>query len=188
MSSISRVRTVFTGVAGTPWYSNMYFAWVSGQTQNHIDIVEDFWTALIGQIHTDVTGTVEGQVPVIEDSTGAITAMETGTPKTINFTGANDMLPPATQMVLNLTTGQYLGGRQLRGKIFIPGLIRTAANADGSPNSGFTGVQETALQDLIAASSSPGPLRVYSPTYHDSLVVDGGYAMNRFAVMRSRRD
>ena len=188
MTSISRVRTVFTGVAGTPWYSNMYFTWVSGQTQAHIDLVEAFWTFLVGQIDTNVTATIESDVPVINDATGDITSVESGTAQFVNFTGGGNVLPQATQMLLNLNTGVYVGGRQLRGKVYIPGLIETAADADGLPNSGFQTAQVTAAVNLISGSVTPGAWRVFSPTHGTSAAIQGVSAMSNFAVLRSRRD
>lgn len=179
---------MFTGVAGTPWYNNLYFTWVSGQAQNLVDNVDAFWTDLAAQIKSTISATIEGSVAVINDATGDITSVESVTPGAVTFTGSGDMLPPATQMMLNLFTGTYISGRQLRGKVFLPGMIETACDSDGSPNAGFTGAQETAMEDLIAASSSPGPLRVFSPTHLTSAVVQGTQAMSRFAVLRSRRD
>jgi len=46
MTDLRRIRTVFTGVAGTPWYSNLYFTWVSGTeatalAEVDIDLVDE---------------------------------------------------------------------------------------------------------------------------------------------------
>lgn len=188
MTTLSRVRTVFTGVAGTPWYSNLYFTWVTGEAQNLVDAVDDFWTVIIGQINGAVTGTVEGSVAQINDATGDITSVESVTPGTIDFTGSGAVLPPANQTVINLHTGTYVAGREIRGKIFVPGLIAAASATDGSPSSGFLVAQKGAADALVAATSSAGPLRVYSPTHATSAVVTATSSMSQFAVMRSRRD
>jgi len=188
MATLDRVRTIFTGVAGTPWYSNMYFDGSGTNEVAHVDMVRDFWTAIAGQINTLVTGTVQGDVAKVDSVTGNITGIVGVTPEVVDFTGAGDVLSPALQTCLNLLTGVFVAGRQLRGKVFVPGLTEAINSPDGTPASGFLDAQVAAMEALITASNTAGNLQVWSPTHgvaHDVVNVS---AKTTFAVMRSRRD
>src|SRR3982750_3658664 len=54
--SIQRVRTIFPGVAGSPWYSNLYF---TGETQTLADAAtaatRAFWDSVKGYISTGIS-------------------------------------------------------------------------------------------------------------------------------------
>jgi len=188
MTDLRRIRTVFTGVAGTPWYCNMYFTWVSSTEQAALDAVGDFWTAIISHINDAVTGTVEGDIPVVDDATGNIINMESATPETINFSGAGGITPPASQGLINTLTDTFIGGRRLRGKVYLPGIITGALGTNGAVAPANATIWNNAMAALVAASASPGPLRVYSPTHATSAVVTAHNVKSQFAVLRSRRD
>jgi len=179
---------VFTGVAGTPWYSNLYFTWVSGTEATALAEVGDFWTEVLNGIGTAVSGVVEGDIPVIDDATGNIQFMESTADESLNFTGSGNVLPPANQGLINALTDTFLNGRRLRGKVFVPGLVSSAANADGTVATIYRTLFATMGTNLIAATSSPGPWRIYSPTHGTSAVVSSVSSPASFAVMRSRRD
>ena len=46
MATLARVRTIFTGPAGSPWYSNLYFDAATGTAQNAADAAAPFWGAV----------------------------------------------------------------------------------------------------------------------------------------------
>jgi hypothetical protein len=188
MATIRRVRTVFTGVAGTPWYSNMYFATSGGTAADSVANVDAFWTTLAAQINTAVTGTVEGDVAIIESTTGEITSVESVTDGTIDFTGSGNVLPPANQGMINLNTNTYAGGRQIRGKLYIPGLVVGAQNSDGTVAAAYYGAWVSVAGALKTSASTTGVWVVYSPTHHMHAAIESVTPKTTFAVMRSRRD
>lgn len=188
MAILRRVRSVATGVAGTPWYTNLYFTWVTGTTQAHIDVVRDWWTNLAGSLDNSVLWTVEGDCSLVDDTTGQVTGIESATARTVNGTSATAALPPATQILLNTFTSTFVGGRQLRGKIYVPGLVASTSDANGAPVAATKTLVLAQGNLLISASSTPGPLRVWSKKNGMSAVVNAVSTPSKFAVLRSRRD
>lgn len=187
MAVIRRIRTVFSGVAGSPWYNNMYFTRVIGTEDAAITAVADFWNDFDPYVAAEVDWEVLPQIDLLDDATGMLTGVDVGTGVSGSGASANPFLPYATQLCINTNTNSFHGGRQLRGKVFVPGLT-TNANDEGNPATALLTAANTAIGDLIATTSSTGPLRVYSPTYHLSEVVENGGTMTQFAVLRSRRD
>lgn len=186
--NLRRVRSVATGVAGTPWYSNMYFTWVTGTAQAHVDLVRDFWTNCAASLDNSVTWTIEGDCAVVDDATNTIVGIDSVTSRTVTGSSSTSALPPATQALLNTLTGTFIGGRQLRGKVFVPGWVTSVSDGLGAPNASLRTLLVTQGGVLISGSSSPGPWRVLSKQYGTSAVINAVSSPSKFAVMRSRRD
>lgn len=177
-----------TGVAGTPWYSNTYHTLVGGSGQGVVDAVRDFWTNLAPSIDNAITVTVEGDTALVDDVSGAITGIDSVVARTLAGSSVANALPPATQGILHTFTGTFVGGRQLRGKIFIPGLVVTVADSIGAPTAALKTALLTQGALLVANTSGPGPLRVWSRTNGISAVVNSVTTPSKFGVLRSRRD
>lgn len=188
MTSIRRVRTVFSGVAGTPWYSNFYFTLVNGTVQDHLDLVGAFWGAVDARIIPDVTWETESDVAVIDDATGQLTGIETGTGPSGVGSQAGIMLPASNQALVHWLTGSFLNGRQLRGRCFIPGLTETDNDAGGTLSATAQSVIQAAADALVTNSATPGPLRVFSKSGFTSATVSSADVPTKWAVLRSRRD
>jgi len=188
MAILLRVRTVFTGVPGTPWYSNLYFDDVAGSPDPHIDLVRDFWTAFQAVMKSNTTATIEGDCAQIEDSTGAVVGIRSGTALTVVGASASAPLPPANQCVLHEFTSLFVGGRQLRGKTFVPGIIATQSDALGAPLAGLKTIALGAGNALITASNPIGNWKVWSKKNGVSSDVTAVSTPSKFGVLRSRRD
>lgn len=127
-----RVRTVFTGVAGTPWYSNIFYDAAAGyQGPDASAAVNAFWTSLRPLISNLITIDVEDQVAVIEPATGQITDYQTAVRAPYNGTLNEGIAPAASQGLITLRTGVYRSGRPVIGKCFVPGLGRTQYDVYG---------------------------------------------------------
>ena len=178
-----RVRTVFSGVAGSPYYSNLFFLNSGVSLQTQIDAVAQFWNDMDLLITSDCTWTVEAQAAVIESTTGLLVDVEQGT--AVNGAGgaAGASLPSATQLCINWHTGLFVSGRELRGKTFVPSLS-TTVNSDGVPIASAISTAEAAGTALSQGSD----LIVFSRTHFAQEFVTGVAVMNQFAVLRSRRD
>lgn len=179
---------MFSGVAGTPWYSNMYFTWVTGTEQDALDAVAAFWGAVDANMGLAVDWATEDDIAVIDDATGQITAIEVGSGGSGTGGAAQDLLPLQTQGLIHLLTGSFLNGRQVRGRCFVPGLTENANDGSGLMLAATQTSIQTAIDALIAASSTPGPLRVFSRKNLTSLVVESATVPTKWSVLRSRRD
>lgn len=185
MANLARIRTIFTGVAGTPWYSNFYFEIGTIGGIDYIQPVDDFWTTIAPQITNLVDWEVQAEVVTIDDATGDIIFAEAGTAQTGGGTAVVEPLPYSNQAVLLWNTGEFVGGRQIRGKTFIPGLTQ-GANDNGSVITATRTVIQAAATELI--SDGNGSMRVYSPTNATSAVIQSSNVSTVWGSLRSRRD
>lgn len=188
MSLMRRVRTVTTGVGGTPWYSNLYFENGPGTIQSHIDAVRDFWTALAPLIKNNVSMVVEGDVAIVESTTNDIVGVSSATSRTIAGSNTGAALPPANQIVVNWLTGTFSGGRQIRGKTFVFNIAASQADSAGGVSVTARGSVITAAQALVTASVTPGKLLVFSRSLGTVAIVQTPAVGIKFGVLRSRRD
>lgn len=181
-----RVRTVFTGATGSPWVNTLYFDEPAGTAQAAANAAAVFWQAVDSVMHTSIAWSTEADVVQVNEQTG----LATGVISTEQSSGAGatgtDMLPPATQALVRLLTGVFNDGRQVRGRIFIPGLTE-AANTSGGNVEGTTALTiRTAAEALIEDTGSE--LLVWSRSAGNSFNVTGVSLWSQFAVLRSRRD
>lgn len=197
MATLARVRTIFTGVAGTPWYSNQYFnATGAGiPIQPMVDAVNDFWTALRASIQSAVTWQVQGEVALIEDTTGNLVGLENVTGLGNTGSAADDALPWQTQLLIRLNTSNFIHSRRLRGHIYVPALGE-GNNTAGVPSSALRAAADAAAEALIADVEAP--LVVYSRKFAGTpnnparvgsfASVDSAEVATKWSVLRSRRD
>jgi hypothetical protein len=200
MAKLARVRTIFTGVAGTPWYSNLYFHNddATDTSTGCVAAVNAFWLAMRASIQSSVTWVVSGEVAQIESTTGTLVGISNVTALGNTGSAADDALPWQTQALIRLNTDTFINGRRLRGKIFFPGLGE-GNNTLGVPSSALRGALDTATEALIADSASG--LVVWSrpfvpPADRPDLVArQGSFAFaqsadvsTKWSVLRSRRD
>jgi len=201
MALLARVRTVFLGVAGTPYYNNLYFAPGGGVIQPAAAhaLVTTFWTSAMADLDNNMTATVEGEVPILEDTTGAIQTVETVGQSNINVTGQADPLPFTTQGLARLTTTSFVAGRRVRGRIFIPGQCEIN-NAIGVP--GATYITSIDADLNLLAGDGDAPLAIWARPFPgdpdhvppkparlgSTHVVSDTSLWTQWATMRSRRD
>lgn len=181
-----RVRTVFRGVAGTPWYSNLFFDDQDpGGAQGAIDAVAAFWGALAPVIAGAITWRVEPEVFAISPGTGEIENVFTETAATGAGNASGEALPYANQGLIRTDTGAYVGGRRLRGRIFIPGPTETFSQ-NGVPSASYLELLNDAPDVLIGSETATWVL--YSRKNFIQSPIVGATAAGYWAVLRSRRD
>ena len=201
MGTIQRVRTVFTGVAGSPYYNNIYFdsAGTLADAQAAVDRVDAAWTTITSIMNIALLGAVEAEVPQINDENGEITGVFATTGGVVDPTNAGEPLPWATQGLVRLLTNSFVEGRRVRGRIFIPGLGEAASDA-GVPNANTI----TSLNNLgttLISGGAPHPVIWSRPIEADpdavppvegrlgsSHLVTLASTWNKWSVLRSRRD
>lgn len=194
--NMNRVRTSFSGVSGTPYLATHYFAGPNDAVtaQQCVDAVRDFWAAFKPSLQFNLTWTVLGQVDVITDTTGALVSSNTVTPRSDAATGTGDMLPPATQALVQWSTNNVYLGRRVRGRTFIPAPLETVSNSSGAPTNTLLTNAPTAVTAILGAVpdfvvwSQPRTTGPHAGQPGQAVVVSGGALWSKFAVLRSRRD
>ena len=201
MPDIARVRTVFTGVAGSPFYNNLYFGTIADviNPQACVDAVDVAWTTLTSIMRIDLIGAIEAEVPIIEDTTGEIQSVVSTTGGVVDPTSAAEPLPTASQGLVRISTNTFLNGRRLRGRIFVPGLTE-ASQSTGVPNAST--ITSLAAMGMSLINDANTNLVIYrrprpeeDPPNPNKPARDGASASavsatgwGQFAVLRSRRD
>jgi len=187
MTIMNRVRTVWAGVAGAPYYSNLYFTddATLGTAQDAIDAVDQMWTSIAGSLSNSLTWTVEGTVARINDVDGALVGQWAAVQNLGSGTTAGDLIPRQAQGLIRWLTPNVVGGRVLKGRTFVPGFLEAGNDAAGNPTAAIVSGLTTVPQALIADAGNE--LRVWSRTHGVSHVVTGASGATFWATLRSRR-
>lgn len=184
---LNRVRVVWTGVGGSPAYTNFY-------TNNGLVTASNAQSAVIAwcnSIKTTITNAatmnIEGDVALIDSVTDSITGVTSVGSSSVVGTVSTGRVPGAVQIVVRRLTGSYAGGRQIRGRLYIPyaGAGVIAATGVVSPTT-VTNVNAamTAYKGALIAGADV----VYSRVNKTGYAVTSDVVWNEFGVMRSRRD
>lgn len=177
---------IWTGVAGSPAYTNLYAVAAGPSVGALLSNVNALCTGLAPQIANAVTMTVEGDVAQIDTATRQIVGVTSGTTTTVAGSGSG-VVPLADQILVRFLTGAYIGGRQVRGRLYIPYARSAAVN---SATGLVASAVSTPIQTAIGAYlTSVGPAAVvYSPKNGTAVSISSANVWNQFAVQRSRRD
>jgi len=184
VTTLYRVQTLFAGIGSGSGLGTMYFIKSGALTaQDAADAVGTFWSNIRGLQSTLVSEQVIQAVDEIDSASGQVTGSNTVSSTAYTGTLSDNPLPWATQLNIRWTTGFYVGGRQLIGKTYIPGLTEATCNA-----SWVSGTLTAALGNATALIADPDcELAVYSPTYGLGQIVTGSFINSTPAVLRSRR-
>ena len=183
---IYRVRTAWTGGPGGNELTTFWFSQSSPFTaQDAVNAAATFWSGgLASSISNAYTWTVEGEVAVVDPGTGQITTIESATGDSGNGGSSSEQLPPMTQALVRWRTGIWLGGRQLLGRTFIPGLTEPAndnGNLAGDVRDDIINAAVTMLDDSAASFG------VYSPKNLTWRAATSSAVNTGFAFLNSRR-
>lgn len=182
-----RTTIVSTGMPGSPYYTVLH--WSGGDATAaagaRTAAFEGF-TVLEPLIANDLTISFDGTVYEVDEATGQIVNAFSGTGWSIVGDNTAEIAPPATQGLITHKSAQFVAGRRLVGKIFVPGLTEGAWVAGGLPAS-VTDVLVLA-GEAFRDTSAAAELGIYSRTrnvFAPSATIE---APARGAVLRSRRD
>lgn len=198
--TIARVRTVFTGLAGTPWLGTAYFdSPALTDHQDLVDAVGTWWSVADGFMTGDVDWSTEAEVVELDEVTGEATGIFSTTPASGTGVQGGDNSPTLLQALARFRTGSFVDGREVRGRWFIPGLAESQLS-NGVLLAATVTTLSTAAQafvDTIGVS----PVVWQRPRLADPLAeppIDArpgsahpmitGSVTNRFSPLRSRRD
>lgn len=188
MATVGRMRTVWTGVAGSPYYTNLHFLTnaVGNGLQDAAQAWADFLQAHTTNFVSDLTPVIEPDIPLIDTNTNTMIGSATVAPPAITTAGGGEALPRFTQLLIRLETGTIVAGRRLRGRIFLPGMQETLNTTQGVPSGTLIASINASLVTLLQQVDAP--LAVYGPTHFAYAEVNSATAWTQWAVLRSRRD
>lgn len=201
MAKIARVKMRWQGFIGSPGYSIFHFRDFAGadpitsDAEACIDKVDAFAEAIKSKLPNVASLQVQSDVEVLEDTTGELQYILTGTPAAAHAGGGAFGSPyaAATGAVISWRTDAVVRGRRLRGRTFLVPLAGSAFEGNGTLDAGsitaFTTAatalsDSTSLADLCiwARPSAPGA------TDGQTGLVNGFSIPDMSAVLRSRRD
>lgn len=180
-----RVRTTFSGGAGAPYLSTFYFNVIGGLTAANANAATGaFWTAVKPYIMSSTIYATDAEVAEIDIATGEVTGLVPVTPATGTGGATGDDLPTMTQGLVRWRTGTFVGGREVRGRTFLPSMGEVNSTT-GVPIAAIKTAVNTAAAALIADANSD--FVIYSKTHRDAVPVVSGSMWTQWAVLRSRR-
>jgi hypothetical protein len=180
-----RVNTSMTGLQGGPWFSSMVFDGSgTADAQASADAVRAFWLAISTSMGAGLTITVDPEVIAFDPATGDPTGVESTSTAQITTGGAGEPLPWSTQGLMRWRTGVFIGGKEVRGRTFIPALTE-GHNTAGRPAAALLTILNAAGATLILASPD---LQVYSRTHGVVHNVTARSTWTEWAELRTRRD
>lgn len=176
---------VWTGVPGTPWYSNFYFNNGVGSPTTMRNDVGNMLTSLAQLVTTPIVMTVDPEVPLIDSANGEILGVDIVPDLSVDALDTGEAVPYAVQGLCRLRTDAFIGGRRLQGRFNVPGL-----------NLGFIqdGIMDPSAQDGLEAAVSPlaataaSEWIIWSKKTGAIAPVANVSVWNQFAMLTSRRD
>lgn len=198
MAVIIRTAALVGGTAyPAPGFTSMWWApgTLGGSTADATDCLDRFmtvWDTLQGHMQGGVTIDFDPICIAVEATTGALTGAFAGTdPGSVTGSGAGDGLPLQTQGLVRFSTSTVIGGRRVRGRLFIPGPIESDNTAAGNPSSTYTTDITVAAATILAAGATASePVIWHRPTGGSggaSPLITGVSGATTWSVLRSRR-
>lgn len=198
MAELAKVTINWTGFAGAPGYTNLYFGnstpgIISQATVDNAILKTDaFIAATVLRVPTTVTRAIDPSVEIIDDTNGQLVRFMTGTiPAARVGTGTGAYSAPSGAVISWYTTA-VRNGRRIRGRTFLVPIANGALDTDGS-------LQPAALTDLrtaadnLRATSGDSRLVIWSrpnapgASNGVSAEVASSQVPDRIAVLTSRR-
>lgn len=187
VSHVARLRLTFTGVAGSPAYVNWYVEATAVDAGVYQTLMLDAFNADSGMFSDDVTITAINPIPIIEVSTGNVVDTAVGDGGTTPGTAAGDLLPPATSGLMQMHTGVYVGGREIRGRTYLPYPV-VGNNDNGVPSSSYIASIVDLSEQFNDSDHANGAWVIYSRAHARAEYVTQVSGWGEWAVMRSHRD
>lgn len=182
-----RGHVIWTAPIGGPFHTYFHFFGDSNtDASNAAAAVANLLEDLAPSISSSVSAQLQDDWIVFDETDGTQTGVHTisgGSPEP--GTDSSTLAPVATQGLVRLRTNTFAGGREVRGRVFIPGV--TEASTDGGrPTSAYRNAVDAAFASLRL---DPGcQYAVWSKTHGLLIEVGSETVWSEWAVLRSRRD
>lgn len=184
MSTLHRISVLYGGLPGMPGTNTIYHHENGASAADGVNAVKGFLDDISTNLASALTYDVNPVVEQVDSTTGAVIGVDdTGGGGADTGASGSESLPFSTQLLVQLRTGVFNSGRELRGRIFIPGQVESNNDA-GRPSAAWVTFAQSKVDTMLAA----GGIAVYSPTHHTWASVSAGKVWNEWAVLRSRRD
>lgn len=182
-----RLRTVWTGIAGSPFLTTTFHAGGVADADAAADALEAYWTACEPVITSTVDWEIQAVVDEVEASSGNVLG-RTGVTARSGSGGVTGtaVLALGTCGLVNLHSGEFVDGREKRGKLYIPGPNEQHMN-DGTPTSTYRDTTAGAALEALIDPSGFGYLGIYSRLHGVFDDVSVGSASAYFARLRTRQ-
>ncbi len=151
--------------------------------QDTADAVAVFLEAIDVGVRNSQTMRVDPEIAQVNIATGQIEAVETVTTAPVVGEAVDEGVPQAANLLLRWRTGLFSGGREVRGRTFLPGFSILQNTATGEVEQDTINFMNAAGETLLANSD----LGIYSPTKSLFAEATSVSCWNEWAVMRSRR-
>lgn len=187
VATLMELQTVWTGVAGSPYYTTLRAFHGNDLTP---EAFSDAWdaalTARAVDFPTALTANIQAELRLIDSVTGTLVGTAPTDGNVFTGSSSGDPLPRASQALIRWSTPAIVAGRRLRGRTFLPCIIESFNTSGGKVDSSLVTAWRGVLDDFI--SDCQGELCVWSPTHGSVASVEVGTLWDEWAVMRSRRD
>lgn len=181
-----RVSTQLSGTVVTGGgLSQMYFSQSVGTAADAHAAVAAFWYAISPLVTSALTMTILPEVELVDTASGQVEGIETTDQVTYLGGPTADPLPLASQGLVRWRTGIYTGGREIRGRTFLPGMLETNST-NGKPAGALISAVNAAAGSLYGDPDAQ--LVVYSRTHGVQADVTSASMWTEWAQLRSRRD
>ena len=201
MSGMLKVKTKWTGFNGAPGYTNFYFKDftntgepVASDAPAAVTRTHTFWNNLQSRFPSVVQLAVQGDVEVIEQTTGEMKSVFNVTPPTV-VTGSatSGVYSGPVGAVVNWRTAGVRNGRRVRGRTFLVPLANENFQNDGTIDPTKLASMNTVVAALADGTGTPDLgvwARPTAPGATDGqwYAVTSGSVPDLAAVLRSRRD
>lgn len=180
-----RVETVLTGPQGSPYLNTMHFDAPDSQlgADDAAGAAALFWSDVDALMGASCAWQVGPVVEVVNPVNGQTTGLWNVTVQA-GAGSASDPVPFASQVTVQLRTGVFVAGREIRGRIFIPCLTETNLVGGRVASAAVTSIN-VAAATLIGDSAALG---IWSRVNGTITNVSSASANPNLSVLRSRRD
>lgn len=199
MASLAKITVNWTGWAGAPGYTNLYFR---NATPGIIDqtVVDDAiakveaWKNDFDQdLPNTITVTTDPSVEEINDATGALVGFWTGSPAAGTTGASSGVYSNATGFCISWSTNTIRNQRRMRGRTFVVPIGSSGLDTAGTLASTRLAAWKTAASAMRAATGASRLVvwgRPTAPGASDgaSAEVTSSNIVDKTAILTSRRD
>lgn len=180
-----KVTQVATGVAGSPYYITGYFDFTAGTAQQAADAWRNFLAPSSTVYRTGLAFSTITEVGEVDPTNGNLIGLTTVSVAAMSMIGGTDPLPAATSLLIRWRTGQYIDGREIRGRTNIPGMMESGST-NGVPDAAVISAWQTRGTALAALSNAKHV--VWSKKAGGAAYTTSASPWTQWAILRSRRD
>lgn len=119
-----RTRVVWTGVAGSPYYSTFYWAGDGQSIADAAQLATIGWCQdLVPYLYTSLSAQVESEVLELNEANGQLVGLYDVAGSTSDMNNGVEPLPFQVQLLTFFGTAGFRNGRRVRGRNFLPGMV-----------------------------------------------------------------